>query len=87
MRNDFYQTGGTRSITNYGIGQAAWDTLISPAFWDSTAFQAGGFAGATAVNNNDGTATFTVTNVVGVRSFFYLEMWSEASPRPCFHSP
>jgi hypothetical protein len=37
----------------------------------STAAQVGGFAGASIVNNGDGTATFSVHNEAGARSFFY----------------
>jgi hypothetical protein len=71
LRNDFYAGGGKNFI--YGSGQAAWDTVINPAAadWSSTAAQVGGFAGASAMNNGNGTVTFTITNVAGAHSFFY----------------
>lgn len=74
LRNDFYSHGcSNRRAFGYGSGQAAWDTLLNPATrdWSSTAAQVGGFAGASAVNNGDGTVTFTIPNVAGTNSFFY----------------
>lgn len=57
----------------YSTTQAAWDTVINPATadWSSTSAQVGGFAGASAINNGNGTVTFTIPNVAGTRSFFY----------------
>ncbi|HAF15738.1 MAG TPA: hypothetical protein DCK99_19005 [Blastocatellia bacterium] len=74
LRDDFYNTGceGVRRF-DYGSGRAAWDTLLNPwtADWSSTGAQVGGFARATAVNNGDGTVTFTIPNTAGANSFFY----------------
>ena len=41
----------------YGTAEAYFDTITDPT---STAFQVGGFAGASAVNNGNGTVTFGV---------------------------
>jgi|WetSurSiteA1Bulk_404760.scaffolds.fasta_scaffold46612_2 RHS repeat-associated protein len=74
LRNDFYSLRCTnRQGFIYGTGQSAWDTVFNPgtADWSSTAIQAGGFAGASAINNGDGTVTFTISNVAGTQSFFY----------------
>lgn len=74
LRDAFYK-GGCKNYRGfaYGVGQAAWDTLINPftANPSSTAAQVGGFAGANAIKNNDGTVTFTIPNIAGTRSFFY----------------
>jgi len=69
LRNDFYSDGGKNFA--YGTVQAAKDTLLHPSYWSSTALQVGGFGGANAVNNGNGTVTFTIPNVAGVKSFFY----------------
>lgn len=71
LRNNFNAGGGKNFA--YGSGQAAWDTVVNPATADrsSTAAQVGGFAGASAINNGDGTVTFTILNVAGANSFFY----------------
>jgi RHS repeat-associated protein len=72
MRSQF-QSNGCRSLTGlgYGTGQAAEDTLFNPGEWSSTALQVGGFAGASVINNGNGTATFTIPNDAGTHSFFY----------------
>jgi hypothetical protein len=70
LRNTFY-SGGCKSINkkfNYESGQAAEDTLPHPS---TTGAQVGGFAGASAINNGDGTVTFIISNVAGAHSFFY----------------
>jgi hypothetical protein len=71
LREEFHRRGCT-DVTHfvYSSGQAAWDTLFSPSRWNKTEFQVGGFT-ATAVNNHDGSATFTITNYAGTHSFFY----------------
>ena len=70
-----FHNGGAQGVERfgYGTGAAYRDTVINPmtADWSSTAFQVGGFAGATATNNGNGTATFTIPNVAGTHSFFY----------------
>jgi hypothetical protein len=57
---------------NYGTGEAYWDSTLNPLTADlsSTAAQVGGFAGASVINNGNGTATYTITNVAGTHSFF-----------------
>ena len=72
MRAKFYGSG-YRSIDSfrYDTGRAYVDTVLNPDYAHSTALQVGGFDGATAVNNGNGTATFTITNVAGANSFFY----------------
>lgn len=69
LRNEFYNGNGNNVA--YSTVQAAKDTLLDPSQWSSTALQVGGFAGASAVNNGNGTATFTIQNVAGASSFFY----------------
>lgn len=71
LRNDFNAGGGQNFA--YGTSQATFDTVLNPstADWSSTAAQVGGFAGASAVNNGNGTVTFSITNVAGANSFFY----------------
>ena len=74
MRNKFRQRG-CRGLSglNYDSVQAYWNTLGNPFTADpfSTAAQVGGFAGASVVNNGNGTATFNIKNVAGAHSFFY----------------
>jgi hypothetical protein len=73
LRNQFRQ-GGCKGIgkVNYSTVEAYWDTTVNPLTSDlsSTAAQVGGFAGASIVNNGNGTATYTITNVAGTHSFF-----------------
>jgi len=74
LRDAFYANGcKDRRGFSYGSGQAAWDTLLNPltADWSGTGAQVGGFAGASATNNGNGTVTFTIPNVAGTYSFFY----------------
>jgi hypothetical protein len=74
LRDAFNEGGGEDVLGfNYGTGQAAWDTLLNPstADWSSTGAQVGGFGGASAVNNGNGTVTFTIPNQAGTQSFFY----------------
>lgn len=56
----------------YTTKEAFIDTALNPKTADlnNTAFEVGGFANASVVNNGDGTATFTIPNVSGTRSFF-----------------
>jgi len=74
MRNEFRQQG-CRGLSGlrYNSFQAYWDTLGNPFTADpfSTAAQVGGFAGASVVNNGNGTVTFNIKNVAGAHSFFY----------------
>jgi RHS repeat-associated protein len=74
MRKKFYK-GGCKNFNNgnYGTGRAAWDTLINPWTADpcGTGAQVGGFGGATATDNGNGTVTFCIPNVAGTHSFFY----------------
>jgi RHS repeat-associated protein len=75
MMRDLFNHNGCRDTLkiNYGTLRAYWDTATNPSTADlsSTAFQVGGFAGASVVNNGNGTATFNVRNVAGAHSFFY----------------
>jgi hypothetical protein len=74
LRSKFYKGDGKDVPTySYDTFKAAYDTLLNPktADWTSTAAQVGGFAGASAINNNDGTVTFTIINIAGTKSFFY----------------
>src|SRR4029077_12682225 len=73
LREQFY-TGGQQDFANgnYGTVDAYVDTIVNPLTldWSDTSAQVGGFAGATATNNGDGTVTFTVVNDAGAHSFF-----------------
>jgi RHS repeat-associated protein len=73
LRNRFFR-GKCKSIRRgaYGTYEAYWDTSVNPftADWSSTAAQVGGFAGASVIDNGDGTATYTIVNVAGTHSFF-----------------
>ena len=83
MRDKFYK-GGCKDFKggNYGTGQAAWDTLVNPstADWSGTGAQVGGFGGATATDNGNGTVTFNIPNVAGTHSFFYHAVPDRSSP-------
>lgn len=74
LRDRFYREG-CKDFTrgNYPTFDAGVETLLDPrtADWSSTAAQVGGFAGATATRNADGTVTFCVPNQAGTKSFFY----------------
>jgi RHS repeat-associated protein len=76
LRNAFYE-GGCKSIPrhkfSYGTAEGAWDTLLNPFMWGSTALQVGGFE-AIAKNNGDGTVTYTISNIAGKYSFFYHQV-------------
>jgi len=87
LRNAFYQ-GGEANINgfDYGTLQAAEDTLLNPYLWGNTATQVGGFAGATAVNNGDGTVTFSIPNIAGSYSFFYHQLPDRTSPTGPFRN-
>ncbi len=73
LREKFYQNGcrDIRSFS-YGTYEAYWDTVANPwtADWSSTAAQVGGYSGASAINNGNGTVTFTIPNTAGAHSFF-----------------
>jgi len=74
MRERFYANGAqTTPDIVYNSPQAWKETLLYPstADWASTAAQVGGFAGGSVVNNEDGTATYTIPNLAGTKSFFY----------------
>ena len=68
-----FQRGGCQNQVgiSYGTVQAAEDTLLNPVLWSSTALEVGGFAGASVINNGNGTATFTIPNDAGAHSFLY----------------
>ena len=68
LRDEFYEKL-CRNVDAfaYGTFEAYRDTIYLP--WDTT-FQVGGWAGATAVNNGNGTVTFKIPNTAGTRSFF-----------------
>lgn len=73
LRDKFYK-GNCKGFNNgsYGTVEAYWDTVINPftADWSNTATEVGGFGGATATNNGNGTVTYAITNVSGTYSFF-----------------
>lgn len=73
LRQKFYNSG-CKNVTNfaYGTFEAYWDTIVNPFTADlsSTATQVGGFAGASAVKNANGTVTYTIPNKAGTHSFF-----------------
>lgn len=68
IRNLFYKKG-CKDVTDvaYGTVHAYEDTVTNPF---GTPFQVGGFAGASATNNGNGTVTFYIPNVAGRHSFF-----------------
>ncbi len=72
MRDAFYAGGCKNTGYHYTTGPAAWDTLLNPCTMDpfKITAQVGAWDG-TAVNNGDGTVTFTIVNKAGVESFFY----------------
>ena len=53
------------------VGGRAGRPGLAPNHWARTEFQVGGFGGASAVNNGDGTVTFTIPNDAGAKSFLY----------------
>jgi hypothetical protein len=71
---------------DFGTFQAAVDTILNPLQWGSTALQVGGFGGATAKNNGNGTVTFTIPNVAGAHSFFYHAVNDRTSATGPFRS-
>ncbi len=75
LRNAFYGGGcndiGPSNPFEYPTFRAAMETAINPFDWSNTAAQVGGFSGATAINNGNGTVTFTIVNYAGMKSFFY----------------
>ena len=78
VRNLFYQKG-CKTVTDvgYGSAHAFEDTVTSPG---GTPFQVGGFAGASARNNGNGTVSFDIPNVAGTHSFFYHIVPDRSSP-------
>jgi len=56
---------------SYGTGEAFVDTIVGGTFFLDTGDQVGGFGGASATVNPDGTVTFTIPNTAGTHSFFY----------------
>jgi RHS repeat-associated protein len=78
LRDAFYKNG-CKNVNNFGYGtaRAAWDTLPHPS---TTGAQVGGFGGAIAVDNGNGTVTFTIPNVAGTHSFFYHIVPDRSSP-------
>jgi|GEM_PF-5055284 len=69
LKNEFYKNGmQTTNKVSYGTGLAAFETL-----WrvNNISMQVGGYGGATAVNNGNGTVTYTVENTAGLKSFAY----------------
>jgi RHS repeat-associated protein len=83
-RNAFYRAHcrTIRKRIGYGTAQAYWDTIADPltADWSSTAAQVGGFGGASAINNGDGTVTYIIPNVAGTHSFFFHLVPDRSSP-------
>mgnify|MGYP000901819537 CR=1 FL=1 len=73
LRDAFYASGckGVKPGdpgSSYGTGEAAGGTTGDLS---NTAFQVGGFGGATAVDNGNGTVTFTIYNDASRESFLY----------------
>lgn len=77
LRDAFFK-GGCKNIANYTYGTSE-AFLKSPPWSSSAAGQVGGFAGASAINNGDGTVTFTIPNTAGRKSFMY-HMMSDRPP-------
>lgn len=73
LRRKFYREG-CQNFQNgeYGTGEAYLDTIVNPwtRDWSDTSAQVGGFYGATATNNGDGTVTLIIRNTAGANSFF-----------------
>jgi hypothetical protein len=69
LRDAFYR-GDCQDIAafSYPTLLAARETLLHPR---DTSFQVGGFGGASARNNGNGTVTFIIPNQAGANSFFY----------------
>ena len=73
LRKKFYKGGCQDFATgNYDTDEAYLETIANPLTldWSDTSAQVGGFAGATATNNGNGTVTFTIVNDAGAHSFF-----------------
>ena len=72
LRRAFYRNCG-RDTWNvgYGTGEAFVGTIVGGTFFLDTGDQVGGFGGASATVNPDGTVTFTIPNTAGTHSFFY----------------
>ena len=72
MLAKFYKNGCKSFIDDdgYGTYEALWGTVLKPstAKWGSTAFQVGGFLGASATANGNGTVTFSIPNHAGLHS-------------------
>jgi len=83
MRDAFHKAG-CKNVggLNYGTAQAYVDTTANPltADWGGTAFEVGGFAGGSVVNNGNGTATYSFPNVSGTHSFFLHLVPDRQSP-------
>ena len=73
LREEFID-GGCKDIysSGYRTFDAYFETAANPRTSDlsSTAFQVGGFDGASVRNNGNGTATYTIRNDAGTHSFF-----------------
>ena len=83
MRDAFHKAG-CKDVNKfpYGTFRAYWDTAANPltADWGSTAFEVGGFAGGSVINNGNGTATYSFPNVSGTHSFFLHSVPNRQSP-------
>jgi hypothetical protein len=88
LLRDTFNRGGCKSQSGpnygtYGTFQAYWDTIANPltADWSGTGAEVGGFSGASAINNGNGTVTFTIPkNVSGTHSFFLHAVLDRSSP-------
>ncbi len=80
----FFYNKNCQDVTRYGYGtaRAAWDTLLNPstADWSSTGAQVGAWGPASAINNENGTVTFTIYNKAGTHSFFYHSVPDLSNP-------
>jgi RHS repeat-associated protein len=73
IREQFYEAGcKSQTDLGYGTGEAYYDTLFNPHTADlgGTAAEVGGYTGARAINNGNGSVTFIIPNVSGTHSFF-----------------
>jgi len=86
LRNAFYSSSGHPSGVSYGTGAAFFDTFVLASLnsvpivnyfvpnnntLGNTALQVGGYGGAYADNNYNGTVTYTIPNTAGRYSFLY----------------
>jgi hypothetical protein len=79
LRTGLSQAGGQKFEDGYGHWDGYRETVVNPAYHHSTALQVGGFYG-TAINNGNGTVTFSIYNPASARSFFYQLPFVQNNP-------